>query len=343
MPLAEVYRQGDQFRADLLAGERQAARRLVGAYAGVQERIQAEIADLLARRAEAEKRGEDLRGWELRENRLRVLQAQVEREVRTFADRAEGVITAEQASAARAGADNAQALLQAAAGEGVGLDFARLPRPALERLVGYTADGAPLARLLAPLGLDAAERVGAGLVRGLAVGKGPAAIARDIRDALGGNLARALTIARTETLRAYREATRGTFQENSDIVTGWRWRSARSERTCPACWAMDGREFPLDEPMPSHPNCRCYQVPVFKSLPGLPAERDTGRAPTGAEAFEALKPAQQREVLGPHYQAYADGEYSLADFARVKRSSVWGASVMQGRPRPGGENRLPGR
>ena len=74
MPPDEVYRVGDQYRADLLRGERAAARRLTESYAGVLDRLQAELDDLLARRAEAAARGEDLRGWELRENRPRQLQ-----------------------------------------------------------------------------------------------------------------------------------------------------------------------------------------------------------------------------------------------------------------------------
>lgn len=89
---------------------------------------------------------------------------------------------------------------------------------------------------------------------------------------------RALTIARTETIRAARQGQQAIWGRG--LVEGWvgrgslqRWSAAPDERTCPICQALDGQEVGmlasfvtingavLDGP-PAHPNCRCSLVLV---------------------------------------------------------------------------------
>ncbi|HEX5083570.1 MAG TPA: minor capsid protein, partial [Blastocatellia bacterium] len=100
----------------------------------------------------------------------------------------------------------------------------------------------------------------------MALGRNPRAIARQIREGLGGNMVRALTIARTETLRVYRQASLQNYQANSDIVAGYYWRSSRSRRSCGACIALDGTFHPLDRPMRAHVRCRCTMIPGVKGV-----------------------------------------------------------------------------
>jgi hypothetical protein len=97
-----------------------------------------------------------------------------------------------------------------------------------------------------------------------------------------GGLSRALTIARTETISAHREAAAVSHQENADTLAGWRWLCALSDRSCPACLAKNGELHPVSEPGPQgHANCRCSRVPVTKSW------RDLG--------IDLDEPAEQRE------------------------------------------------
>jgi len=103
------------------------------------------------------------------------------------------------------------------------------------------------------------------LTRGLALGLGPEVIRRLIQQMMGMVLTRALRIARTEMLRAYREAARRNYQANSDVVKGWIWHSALNERTCAACWAMHGTVHRLEERLDDHVGGRCTAVPLTKT------------------------------------------------------------------------------
>ena len=123
-------------------------------------------------------------------------------------------------------------------------------------------------------------------------------------------LNRALTIARTEQLRAYREASRRSYAENADILDGWIWLSARDSRTCVSCWAMHGTRHRVTETLDDHINGRCTAIPMVKGHdPGIR---------TGEELFRELPPAQQRSILGPAaHEAWLDGRVSLAPDGRT--------------------------
>ncbi len=149
------------------------------------------------------------------------------------------------------------------------------------------------------------------------------AAVRDIQDALGGNLNRALTIARTEQMRAYRNASLRSYQDNHELLRGWRWLASPSRRTCPVCLAMDGTEHGLDKPFASHIRCRCVPVPVLHNAP--PSTRKTGAA-----WFAEQDEATQRAMLGPgKQQLYAEGKLTLADLVGVKEDAQWGRSRYQ--------------
>lgn len=97
---------------------------------------------------------------------------------------------------------------------------------------------------------------------------------------------RALTIARTETIRASSMGQQALWQ--SAAGSGWlsraatlrKWIVAHDDRLCPICAAMDGKLVTLDAPFsvefgvrvkrmyttltpPLHPRCRCAMVLVF--------------------------------------------------------------------------------
>ena len=111
-----------------------------------------------------------------------------------------------------------------------------------------------------PLSSDAYAVLRRELVRGLVAGRNPrTTAARVVKRAEGGfngGLARALTISRTETLDAYRTAAAASHKANEDVLRGWVWVAALSDRTCPACLGMNGTEHPLREAGPlGHQNC----------------------------------------------------------------------------------------
>jgi SPP1 gp7 family putative phage head morphogenesis protein len=328
--MAGLDEAADRHRRELLAGERAAAGRMVEAYGAAWRRIKASLDDLTAEIAAA---GDEASpAWLYRQARYRALLAQTEAELRRFAIVAEAEIVAGQREAVQAAQAHAAEQVAAALGEppaGVIVAFDRLPAGATEELVGALADGSPLRDLLDELGPSASAAVREALVAGVATGQGPREIARRIRAALGGDLARALTIARTETLRAYREASRRAYLANGDVVRGWTWHAARSPRTCAMCWAMHGTVHRLDERMATHVNCRCAMVPLTRTWAelGFPGAADARPAVERGEVrFRRLSEADQLAVLGPgKFAAWTAGEIELADLVIETRSARWGA------------------
>ncbi|PDW02286.1 phage minor head protein [Candidatus Viridilinea mediisalina] len=329
--VSELDATAAAFRAALLRRDEAALRRLMAAYQPAYAAIQREVAVLTAQIAAARAAGETIRPAWLRERgRLEVLERQIVQEWARFAATAEQVITQTQREAVVAAVVEAAALTQAALDEAglpsrlaVGGSVTRLPTEATAALVGVLGDGSPLRGLLDALGQEAAASVEAALLRGVTIGRNPRQTARDIRTALGGNLTRALTIARTEHLRAYRGATLERFRDNADILRGWQWRASPSARTCAVCLAMDGREFGLNEAMPTHPNCRCTQIPLLRDRP----------APTrtlGADWFADQDEATQRRILGPGaFDLYRSGRITLGDLVGVRNDPRWGPTIYR--------------
>jgi SPP1 gp7 family putative phage head morphogenesis protein len=151
------------------------------------------------------------------------------------------------------------------------------------------------------------DQVKRSLVAGVATGSGPRATAREIvartEGALQGGLSRALVIARTETLDAYRTASRYSQTANADVLDGWVWLCNLGPRTCPACLAKNGTEYPVTDPGPlGHPNCRCSRMPKTKSWAdlGIHGVPETAPAIPDARAwFDRLPLDQQTAIMGP--------------------------------------------
>jgi SPP1 gp7 family putative phage head morphogenesis protein len=331
--MPDLYEIADRFRADLLRAERRAATELVRAYGAAWQRIQARIDDLGQAMAAAITRGEEITpAWLFQFDRLVTLQREVEREIATFARFAEAAILQEQAAAVTAAQEHAGELARAGLGPpppGASLAYEALNADAVRDLVGFLADGSPLRDLLDELGPEASRQVRETLIAGVATGQHPTAIARQIRQALGGNLVRALTIARTEMLRSYRTALLRSYQHNSRVISGWIWYSALGSRTCAFCWAMHGTVHRLEEHFASHPRCRCTPIPKTKSWRELgfavPEELSAPPPEPGPDLFARLPEAQQRAILGPaKYAAYQAGAISLEDLRGFRRDPRWG-------------------
>ncbi|WP_242892456.1 phage minor head protein [Actinomadura litoris] len=185
--------------------------------------------------------------------------------------------------------------------------------------------------LTRPLARDADAAMRRALVRGVTLGKGPRDTAgrmvRQVEGAFNGGLTRALTITRTETLDAYRQAAAAVQDGSRDVLAGWVWLAQLDTRACPACWAMHGTEHPLDEPGPQgHPNCRCSRAPKTQSWRDLGFDLDEpdDAFPNGEAAFRALPRSQQVQIMGRARLALLDdGAVGWRELARRRENPGW--------------------
>lgn len=258
--MANIYRQSQLFRAALLRRERRAATELAAVYTRLFRAVTRELDQLVARIVE-----EGTPGLLIREQQLRHLLAQIEAQATKFTAIAVSRISREQAREIEHGAEDAVNLLRrayAGAPAGLTLSFSQLPIGVIEALVGNLGDGSPLRLLLASFGSEAAREISALFINAVGAGRSVRAIAREMRDLAQQPLTRTLLVSRTEVLRAYRQGSISTYQANKDVVKGWRWLSAQSERTCIACWILDGSVHDSNEDFSSHPNCLTAEAVV---------------------------------------------------------------------------------
>lgn len=199
--------------------------------------------------------------------------------------------------------------------------FLRRPNfQAVEALVGHASDGSPLQELLDEATAGQAEEMVDLLARNMALGIHPRVTAKQMQAQFAVSLRRAQTIARTETLRAYRAASQMTMQENDDVLDGWIWISACDRRSCISCIAQHGTWHPLSERLQDHVNGRCVAAPAVRGV--------RPKIQTGAERFAKWKPEEQRAALGGSaYEAYRDGAIQLEDMVGRTHSDRWGDSV----------------
>ncbi|MFN7931528.1 MAG: hypothetical protein U0Y68_27080, partial [Blastocatellia bacterium] len=218
------YQLAQDFRAALLRRDADALREITAAYDRFVTSIQLSVSALGAQAQRARAAGETVNAtWLFRERRLQLLLAQAEQQLRYFTAQLNTRITNDQSAAVSVAQVHTQQMLRAVGVEAE-ITYSRLPTAAIETLVGFSGDGSPLANLLAKLPGDATARIRETLIASVGLGRSPRQTASQIKDALDGNRARALTIARTETLRAYREASRQTAQQAG--VNRWMWLSS---------------------------------------------------------------------------------------------------------------------
>jgi len=322
---AEIYDRATQFKDDLIANERRASARIVDSYGRAFDKMKDNIRVLTEKIERARAAGQYISpSWAFQIDRYLTLQRQITSEVTRIAGTVEQTITTNQTAAVQQAVANTGTLIEMGAqSTGVSVSFSQLPTAATESIVGFLSDGSPLKGLLDKLPGMAGQAVAEALTDGITRGLGATKIASNIRNALGGNMTRAMTIARTETMRAYREATSRTFNQNRDILVGWVWVASFSRRTCASCLALAGSVHRLDERMESHPRCRCVAQPLLR-----------GQAVTiqkGDEWFATQPEEIQRAILGSNVavNAYRDGRVTLTDFVGRQNSPQWGQPYYQ--------------
>ena len=254
---AEIYDRATQFKDDLIANERRASARIVDSYGRAFDKMKDNIRVLTEKIEQARLSGQYISpSWAFQIDRYQALQRQIATEIGRIASQVNDATIKQQADAVKRAAGDIDDLTNMAAqNAGLSVSFSRLATNASESIVGFLSDGSPLKSLLDQLPGLAGQAVATALTDAIIRGQNPTRTASQIRAAIGGNMNRALTIARTETMRAYREASHRTLTQNGDILQGWVWVASFSRRTCASCLALAGSVHSLDERMESHPRC----------------------------------------------------------------------------------------
>lgn len=310
-----------RWRARLLAQERAPMLQMMRVWRDAWDRLEREIADYSAR-IEA---GDPLRpGLLYRREMAGELQRLIAAELERLAAAAGGQAVSLQREAVSQAFESVQEMV-AAQSRQVALELRRPSMMAVEALIGYANEGTPLREVLTSASAGRAEQMAAVLAQNVALGVNPDVTTRQLRQQFETTLTQAQTIARSETLRAYRTASQLTMQANEDVIDGWIRIEACDDRTCAACWALHGTFYRLREAAAEHPNGRMVLAPRVRGA--------AVNVTPGAERFAELSAEKQRAILGKaKYQAYVDGALRLTPSGEgsvVGRavSPRWGASI----------------
>lgn len=322
--------------------DREATGRLIESYRRVYDDIRAKV-ESLAGRALGEGPEAVLTATQLRNlSEYKDMMATIQREMQRYGAVVDDVVGAAQEKAVNSGAAAARQMIlelfpEAARGSIVGV-LQRMPREAVIALVGALREDSPLASItLARWGDKAAKQIGEQLVKGMVTGIGSRKTAREILKALdpalGMPLSKALTIARTETNRAFRSATRETYRRNPHVVKGWIWYANidGEPEPCLACLAMHGTKHDMDETLDDHPNGRCTMLaitPSFEELGIEGVDEPDRTVETGEEWFNRQPEERQREMMGEQrYELWKQGNLDFEDMATTHHSDEWGDSI----------------
>lgn len=309
----------DTYRQQLQAREAQAEAQLEAAYQRTLASIQPQIDRLMKQIATMQAAGQEIPlSFLYQQNRLVGIQHVIEQQINHFGSTAQMTTEQLKKDAVTLAQEASQAQMYAALPSGFSAMFNVPNIRAIETIVGSTQAGSPLADLFNGFGTEASQGAKDALITGITLGQAPKTVAKGIQDALGVSRSRALTISRTEMMRAYNGAALENYRANSNVINAWEW-LATGARSCAMCIDMDGTIHDLDEEFASHPCCRCTPIPV--------TDTSTPRGLTGSDWFDAQSSDVQQEILSPSkYAAYQDGAITLDDLVGVKQSATWGMS-----------------
>jgi hypothetical protein len=147
-----------------------------------------------------------------------------------------------------------------------------------------------------------------------------AQVTREARQVLDEPRWRALTVADTESFKAFNQVLYDNYRANEQTVTGWWWHCQLSDHSCAACVAMHGTIHPLSEHLNDHPNGSCVAVPYVAGM----------KLPDGQAWFDLQSAEMQRKILGTKiaYRMYKSG-MPLKQFIGKSYDTKHGTSVYQ--------------
>jgi len=152
---------------------------------------------------------------------------------------------------------------------------------------------------------EMATRMSRVLTDGMVTGKSPRQIASEMSKQIDVSRTRALTIARTEIIRAHAEG-QLTALENlgvEDVGAAIEWDTTGDGKVCPLCAPLDGVVLKIAEArgmLPRHPNCRCAWIPA------VVAERGQKRT--------------QKQVEGAIKKSARLGDYGFSPGKRIAKT-----------------------
>lgn len=321
-----VVRLMRQFRAGLITAEAAQMAEMAARWAQIERAIEADLISLAAEVDRLNRTGKPVSRWKIyRLSRYRRLIDQINGELTKYTRYATDLVSGRQADLLEQGISNAEDAINAVMAESANYftGFDILPVSAIENMVGLAGDGSPLRALFNASWPEATEALLSTLIEATAKGQHPLQTARLMREAFGVGFQRSMTIARTEQLRVYREASRQQYQE-SGIVRGYRRLSAKDFRVCAACLFADGKFYPVDVPFEEHPRGRCTPVPTVmgSDIQWL----------TGKEWFKQQPESVQIGILGKgRHAGWKNGLFGLDQVIKRRENETWGASLV---PRP---------
>ena len=333
---AEIYRAAQAFRNGLLRGEEESVGQMRRIYQSATRQLERELAALEERLEEREAQGKPLADAALAmRDRLESLIDQVAVELQRATGDAVRVVSDGQQMALEFVDARTGELLLASSGDpsraaAILSGFDKLSTETIQSFVGFSSDGSPLAELFDSIAQDVPSALRFTLSNGIAQGRNPRAVAREMSALATLPRRRAETIARTEMLRAGREAQRLQYESNP-AVNGYRRVATQDARVCTACLALSGTLHKTAEIMPSHPNCRCVMVPVTPSLAeitGDPSIPDLRPRPVTAETIMAgLSREDLLGILGPRRLDLLDQGFPIEDMVEVRMDPRWGPTT----------------
>lgn len=327
------------YRAHVQKQVQTAMSELEAAHKHIVKTVLPQLQKLIQQIAAKQQRGEKVPiSWLYEEHRLQQVLSVILGNMNHYGMLSRSIIAQAQQVGITLGLQSSAATLQATLPPGHSWSFGRPHPQAISEAIAVMQPGSPLYDLFHSFGEEATNEVKNALVLGVSLGRSPREISRDVAQALDISRSRALVIARTEALRAYRSAQLLTFQANDDVVDGWIWQSALTKRTCAACIAMSGTEHPISEPMGSHPCCLCTMLPKTKSWSSIlrTSGYDVGdipdtssHLPSGPDWFDDQSEEVQRDILGPKYAGWKAGDFTLQDIVGRAYDSDWGDSIYE--------------
>lgn len=149
---------------------------------------------------------------------------------------------------------------------------------------------------------DMSLRMSRTLTDGLVQGKNPRDIAKDLVDEVDIGETRALTVARTEIIRAHAEGQLEAMDQLGveQVGVAVEWSTAGDDRVCAECEPLEGVVLKLEEArgmLPRHPNCRCAWIPANVGEDGEEQKATKGEI---TSAIKASKNAGEDDEWGPN-------------------------------------------
>lgn len=310
MTMQELIRQQ---RRELKNSESLLFRQIILRYRGLWDWLRVRLAEL-----DSQMTGTSIPvSIQLEQIRLRQFRNELRSQLAAVSGELLPIITENRFELAALGITHADALVQnGVAAARIEANLNRVPIEAIQSLILAFDERAPIRSLLDNINEAGADRVLKVLEEALVRGSSPRKSATAVRNALKTTRSRALLIARTETLRAYRASSMMNFEANRDLLRGWRWVASLSSRTCPSCIALHGTVHPLDEEFGEHPAGRCSPAPVVIG--------DDREWETGSDWFSKLPVADQRQILGQKgFDQYQSG-IPLSSWIHESVDDRWG-------------------